>query len=169
METLHCVLQIAKGVQELHNHRITHRDLKPENILLARKYKKGSPIPDLKIADFGLSTKNIIMETVAGTKEYIAPEQARFQTYTNAVDVWSIGIIFDELLHGEPYYTGENNKEVFDKIIKMEYKVRDQAINESIKTLLVSVLKKKAYERPIIGVLKAKIEDILKESTKSES
>ncbi len=107
LETLNCILQIAKGVQELHNHRITHRDLKPENILLMRKYVKGQPMPDLRIADFGLSTKNIIMETVAGTKEYIAPEQAKFQTYTNAVDVWSIGIIFDELLHGEPFYTGE--------------------------------------------------------------
>jgi|JI6StandDraft_1071083.scaffolds.fasta_scaffold64021_3 serine/threonine protein kinase len=73
VETLKCILQIAKGVQELHNHRITHRDLKPENILLTKKYKKGAPIPDLKVADFGLSTKNIIMETVAGTKEYIAP------------------------------------------------------------------------------------------------
>lgn len=35
------------------------------------------------------------MQTVAGTKEYIAPEQAKFHTYTNAVDVWSLGIIFD--------------------------------------------------------------------------
>jgi serine/threonine protein kinase len=108
------------------------------------------------------------METVAGTKEYIAPEQARFQTYTNAVDVWSIGIIFDELLHGEPYYTGDNNKEVFDKIIKTEYKVRDQNISEPIKALLLNVLKKKAYERPIIGVLKSRIEDIIKEITRPE-
>lgn len=61
VETLNCILQIAKGVQELHNHRITHRDLKPENVLLSRKFKKGSPVPDLKIADFGLSTKSIIM------------------------------------------------------------------------------------------------------------
>lgn len=106
---------------------------------------------------------------MAGTKEYIAPEQARFQTYTNAVDVWSIGIIFDELLHGEPYYTGDNNKEVFDKIIKMEYKVRDQAISEPIKMLLLNVLKKKAYERPIIGVLKSRIEEILKEIAQAEA
>ena len=87
--------QISKGVRELHNHRITHRDLKPENILLKTKYIPHKPIPQIKIADFGLSTKKIIMETIAGTKEYIAPEQARFHNYTNAVDVWSLGIIFD--------------------------------------------------------------------------
>jgi serine/threonine protein kinase len=161
VDTLKCILQIARGVQELHNHRITHRDLKPENILLTRKYRKGSPFPDIKVADFGLSTKNLIMQTVAGTKEYIAPEQAKFHTYTNSVDVWSIGIIFDELLHGEPYYTGENNKEVFNKILKEDYRVRDPTISDPIKTLLISILKKKPYERPIIAVLKTKIEDIL--------
>jgi serine/threonine protein kinase len=50
------------------------------------------------------------METIAGTKEYIAPEQAKFHNYTNAVDVWSLGIICDEILHGTPFYSGENNK-----------------------------------------------------------
>jgi serine/threonine protein kinase len=55
-------------VQELHNHRITHRDLKPENILLKTKYVSGKPLPLIKLADFGLSTQKIIMETIAGTK-----------------------------------------------------------------------------------------------------
>jgi serine/threonine protein kinase len=65
---LQCVLQISKGVQELHNHRITHRDLKPENILLKTKYVPGKTLPLIKLADFGLSTQKIIMETIAGTK-----------------------------------------------------------------------------------------------------
>lgn len=67
-ESLECILQISKGVQELHNHRITHRDLKPENILLKTKYIAGKPLPMIKLADFGLSTQKIIMETIAGTK-----------------------------------------------------------------------------------------------------
>lgn len=46
------------------------------------------------------------METLAGTKEYIAPEQAKYQSYTNAVDVWALGIIMDEMLHGATFYTG---------------------------------------------------------------
>lgn len=75
-------------------------------------FKPGKE-PKLKIADFGLSTCNIIMETVAGTKEYLAPEQAKFGTYTNAVDVWSLGIMLDEMLHGTLFYTGESHKEVF--------------------------------------------------------
>ena len=93
----------------MHNNKITHRDLKPENILLVKKYKPVFDIPEIKIADFGLSTNNIIMETIAGTKEYLAPEQAKFHNYTNAVDVWALGIIIDEMLHGNPYFIGENN------------------------------------------------------------
>lgn len=46
------------------------------------------------------------METIAGTKEYLAPEQAKFHNYTNAVDVWALGIIIDEMLHGNPYFVG---------------------------------------------------------------
>ncbi len=50
------------------------------------------------------------MKTLAGTKEYIAPEQAKYHNYTNAVDVWALGIILDEMLHGIPYFIGENNE-----------------------------------------------------------
>jgi serine/threonine protein kinase len=60
-ESLECILQVSKGVQELHNHRITHRDLKPENILLKTKYIPGKVLPMIKLADFGLSTQKIIM------------------------------------------------------------------------------------------------------------
>jgi serine/threonine protein kinase len=60
-------LQIAKGLQVLHNNKITHRDLKPENILLEKRFVRGQ-LPLVKIADFGLSTKKLIMETLAGTK-----------------------------------------------------------------------------------------------------
>ena len=143
--------------------RITHRDLKPENILLKTKYLPGKPLPLIKLADFGLSTQKIIMETIAGTKEYIAPEQAKFHNYTNAVDVWSLGIIFDEILHGNPYYSGEDNKEVFNKILKLPFKVRDESLRSSVKELMVSLLKKKPYERPIIAVIRATVEKILEE------
>ena len=110
------LLKIAKGIQVLHNNKITHRDLKPENILLVRRYKQGGEVPEIKIADFGLSTNSIIMKTLAGTKEYIAPEQAKFHNYTNSVDVWALGIILDEMIHGLPYFTGESNDDVFKKV-----------------------------------------------------
>ena len=98
--------QVLTAMEFIHSLRLIHSDLKPENILLKTKYIPGKPIPLIKLADFGLSTQKIIMETIAGTKEYIAPEQAKFHNYTNAVDVWSLGIILDEVLHGTPFYSG---------------------------------------------------------------
>ena len=63
-------MQISKGVQELHNHRITHRDLKPENILLDQH-------GHIKVTDFGLSkvcnSDKQITYSVCGTPEYVAP------------------------------------------------------------------------------------------------
>jgi len=71
--------------------------------------------------------------------------------------VWSLGIICDEILHGNPFYSGENNKEVFNKILKLPYKIRDEKIRLSIQNLLLSLLKKKPYERPIIAVIRKTI------------
>lgn len=56
-------------------------------------------------------------------------------------------------MHGSPFFVGDNNKEVFQKILKNPYKVRDESIRPSIQEFLVGVLKKKAYERPIIAVI----------------
>lgn len=66
------VLDIARAIEVLHQHGITHRDLKPENILLSKEFE-DEKLPCLKLADFGLSTNKALMETIAGTKEYIAP------------------------------------------------------------------------------------------------
>ena len=55
----------------------------------------------------------------------MCPEILNGQPYSTKSDVWSLGIIFDEILHGSPFYVGDNNKEVFQKILKNPYKVRD--------------------------------------------
>jgi hypothetical protein len=74
-----------------------------------------------------------------------------------------LGIILDEVLHGTPFYSGEDNKEVFSKILKMPFRVREESIRPSIKELLMSLLKKKPYERPIIAVIRSTVEGILEE------
>ena len=93
-EATSIVLEISKALEVLHKNGITHRDIKPENILLTREFEDGV-IPGIKLADFGLSTNKSLMETIAGTKEYIAPEQIKKEKYTKAVDMWALGIIYD--------------------------------------------------------------------------
>lgn len=89
------MLQIAEGIQHLHEIKIIHRDLKPENILIVDN--------SCKITDFGLARvfeKDMAMKTQAGTPLYLAPEVLQGFEYTSEVDVWSLGVIFLELITG---------------------------------------------------------------------
>ncbi|XP_031400113.1 serine/threonine-protein kinase ATG1t isoform X3 [Punica granatum] len=104
--------QLGAGMEVVRSHFIIHRDLKPENILLS------GPEEDrvLKIADFGLS--RIVLpgnsaDMVCGSPLYMAPEVLLFQRYDEKVDMWSIGAILFELLHGYPPYRGQTNVQCF--------------------------------------------------------
>lgn len=86
------MMQMAQGIEHLHQINIIHRDLKPENILMV----DGK----VKITDFGLAKvfeKDMALKTQAGTPMYLAPEILSGSCYTEKVDVWSLGVIFLEL------------------------------------------------------------------------
>lgn len=86
------MLEIALGLEYMHNTKsIVHRDLKTDNILIKNSC--------CKIADYGLS-KNIksFAQTKVGTPIYIAPELLLSDKYDFSVDIWSLGIIFIEIL-----------------------------------------------------------------------
>ena len=84
------VIQLIKGLQYLHSHKIIHRDLKLGNLFLTDKM-------ELKIGDFGLATKldydGEKKKTVCGTPNYIAPEVLDGGGHSYEVDIWAIGII----------------------------------------------------------------------------
>ncbi|CAF1596237.1 unnamed protein product [Rotaria magnacalcarata] len=88
--------QMCIGVKYLHDRSVTHRDLKPENILLTSPSTNETLI---KITDFGLSkliNETSLMKTFCGTPNYLAPEVLANRgtgSYTNKVDVWSLGVI----------------------------------------------------------------------------
>lgn len=90
--------EILDGLHYLHEVGIVHRDIKPENVLCT---SKNTPL-HVKIADFGLSSistvadmkaNRMLMSTMIGTPEFVAPEIARQQTYTEKVDMWAMGML----------------------------------------------------------------------------
>eukprot|EP00124_Ichthyophonus_hoferi_P004160 Ihof_evm1s425 gene=Ihof_evmTU1s425 len=113
--------QILEGVVYLHSMGITHRDLKPENILLTNK---EGEVDSIKISDFGFSKikgndiADNYMRTQCGTPYYMAPEVIKRSTYTDAVDMWSLGVITFVLLCGYPPFSDpdENMFRLFRKI-----------------------------------------------------
>jgi len=114
------VRQIIEAVAYLHSHNIVHRDLKPENLLCT-----GSNNEIIKVADFGLSKEFDVekaLETMCGTPDYVAPEVLRGHGYTNAVDIWSIGVVTYVMLCGSPPFYGNDDREVFLKILQADYK-----------------------------------------------
>ena len=102
--TIAIVMQICEALQFAHDEGVVHRDIKPENILLDHKGR-------VKIADFGIAKvldqppQDIALtgaKDVVGTAPYMAPEQLENpQNVDHRADIFSLGVVFYELLTGE--------------------------------------------------------------------
>lgn len=101
------VYQILRGVKALHSASVIHRDLKPSNLLINKDWH-------LRICDFGLarSTKRgFALTEYVVTRWYRAPEIMLYPSrYTSAIDLWSIGCIFGEMLLGTTLFPGKHRK-----------------------------------------------------------
>ncbi|XP_046721079.1 serine/threonine-protein kinase H1 homolog isoform X3 [Silurus meridionalis] len=113
---------VLDGVRYLHMLGITHRDLKPENLLY---YHPGAD-SKIMITDFGLASTRkkgdeCLMKTTCGTPEYIAPEILVRKPYTNAVDMWALGVISYILLSGTMPFEDDNRMRLYRQILKGKY------------------------------------------------
>jgi serine/threonine-protein kinase len=101
-------LQICDALDTMHKHGVVHRDLKPENIMVDDQDR-------IKLIDFGIAMKEdarritfVEMSPTLGTPDYISPEQVKGQRGDQRSDIYSLGVMFYEMLTGEPPYTGPN-------------------------------------------------------------
>ncbi|KAM7262667.1 hypothetical protein ACFE04_000350 [Oxalis oulophora] len=102
--------QLLRALKYIHTANVYHRDLKPKNILANANCK-------LKICDFGLARVSfndtpttVFWTDYVATRWYRAPELCGsfYSKYTPAIDIWSIGCIFAEVLTGKPLFPGKN-------------------------------------------------------------
>ncbi len=115
-EAVDIVLQITDGLSVAHDSYIIHRDIKPQNIMIL---ENGL----VKITDFGIamamnSTQLTQTNSVMGSVHYLPPEQASGKGATLQSDIYSIGILFYELLTGKLPFKGENAVEIALKHLK---------------------------------------------------
>ena len=106
----HAVMRdVAEGVAALHQNGIVHRDLKPENVMV--RADGSLAIADLGIATFlGPAPAEEAEEFVTGTPAYMSPEHARGAVVQRQSDVYSLGVMFFEMLEGKRPFSALNIK-----------------------------------------------------------
>jgi serine/threonine protein kinase len=138
-------VQIVDAVAYIHSRNIIHRDIKPENILVDAK---GGP----KICDFGWSSvikNDSTRKTFCGTYEYMAPEIFENSAYTEKVDVWSLGILLYELIHGYSPFRAPTLLEIYKNILRKNIRYLD-GISEKAVDLISKILRYNPKDRPTV-------------------
>ncbi len=112
-ETGAIIRAVAAGVNAAHESGVVHRDLKPANIFLSTGLdgKERTVVTDFGLARSApgsASGSNTESGIVAGTPDYMAPEQIRGDKSTPATDVYALGLIYFEMVKGQRPYEGRN-------------------------------------------------------------
>jgi eukaryotic-like serine/threonine-protein kinase len=120
-------IPLADALAAMHAHGITHRDLKPANVMVSADGR-------VKVLDFGLAkaepessvrggtalpTHSVTQEgRVVGTPSYMSPERAEGKTVDTRSDIFSLGIVFYEMLTGERPFTGGTAASIVSSVLR---------------------------------------------------
>lgn len=115
-ETVKIISQIAEGLAHAHLHHLVHRDIKPSNVIL-------TPDGEAKIVDFGLAhfvSAGATTQTlsIAGTLNYMSPEQLSGKAVDARTDLWSLGVIAYELLTARLPFQGDSPAATINAILQ---------------------------------------------------
>jgi eukaryotic-like serine/threonine-protein kinase len=159
-EALEHVVRIAEALTVAHEQEppIVHRDLKPENVMLTvpESGSENAPPTGLKVMDFGIAK---VLEGMHGTNtqsigtlQYMSPEQIDARTIDARSDVYSLGLMFYEMLCGDPPFNSPSPRELLNLQCTaippgLDEEVR-RGLPRGVEDLLFAMLEKKPDDRP---------------------
>ncbi len=142
------VATVAEALHHAHKQGLVHRDIKPGNILLDQQ---GKPF----VADFGMALREEDVgkgPRFAGTPAYMSPEQARGEGHRvdGRSDIFSLGLVFYQLLVGRLPFRGKTSEELLDQIANFEPRPPrqcDDNIPKELDRICLKALSKRTSER----------------------
>lgn len=134
--------QIAVALEYMHNEkRMAHRDVKLENVMVDN-------FDRVKLLDFGFtsSTAEGMFETICGSAPYAAPEIFNGETYSYAIDVWSLGVCLYGMVMGSLPFQGGNVRALSESVMHGEIRFPDTVTPEFV-DLVKQMLNRSPSER----------------------
>ncbi|MGD2125204.1 MAG: serine/threonine-protein kinase [Desulfobacteraceae bacterium] len=127
-KALYVISETALALDYAHKHGVIHRDVKPANIMLLKDGK-------IKVTDFGIAKAVSSSQTksgiVLGTPNYMSPEQINGHEIDGRSDIFSLGVVFFELLTGQLPFHGKNLTNLFYQITQVRHP-SPRAINPKV-------------------------------------
>lgn len=147
---LKLAVQMVRALSRAHDFEVVHRDLKPENVFVL----KGDLV---KLLDFGIArskqdTRLTSVGEIFGTPEYMAPEQGTSHDAGPAADIYSLGVLFFEMLTGTLPFEAPNAPTLLVKHISEpapHLKTREASLPQSLDDLVFAMMAKAPADRPV--------------------
>src|SRR5213596_2334885 len=160
-EAIDIAIQVASALAAAHEAGVVHRDIKPENIMLRPDgYVKVLDFGIAKLSEQRLASHDHTVETTAplqtrpglvlGTARYMSPEQARGQKVDVRTDIWSLGVVFYEMVGGSPPFRGDTPSDCIASILTTEPPPLSGVLTDvplKLESILQKALRKSSDER----------------------
>ncbi|MEM7332870.1 MAG: protein kinase [Chloroflexota bacterium] len=147
-DTIRILSKVCEAVDYAHQRRMIHRDIKPANVMINLL---GEPI----LMDFGIAKilggqSHTATGAAMGTAAYMSPEQVRGEKTDHRADIYSLGIMFYEMLRGEPPYSGDSTFQIMLKHVNEpipDIRILDSNIPNTVASILERALAKNPKDR----------------------